>query len=76
MAYIQVRLHYININQVRSDRDHPVLVYIDVASASVGVPEDFAFYLTSIANAGTGVGRLCAGFAADRMGTSPDYYYA
>jgi hypothetical protein len=34
----------------------------------VGIDPNFAFYLISIANAASGVGRLFAGLMADRVG--------
>lgn len=45
-----------------------MLTYIDISSTFVGIPENFAFYLISIANAGSGAGRLFAGVMADRVG--------
>ena len=47
-----------------------VLTYIDVSAAFVGIDENFSFYLVSIANAGSFVGRLAGGILADRYGTS------
>jgi len=47
---------------------YTVLTYIDISSVAVGIPEDFSFYLIAIANAGSGCGRLLAGFSADRFG--------
>ena len=44
------------------------LTYIDVSAVSMGVDPDFSFYLVSIANASSGVGRLFAGTMADRFG--------
>ncbi|KAI0689428.1 major facilitator superfamily domain-containing protein [Cytidiella melzeri] len=48
---------------------YTVLTYIDASAIFVGVNEDFAFYLVSIANAGSGVGRLAGGFGADKYGS-------
>lgn len=45
-----------------------VLTYIDISSTFVGIPEDFAFYFISIANAGSGAGRLFAGLVGDKVG--------
>lgn len=39
----------------------------------MGLPEDFSFYLVSIANAASGFGRLVAGLMADGVGKDPDY---
>lgn len=38
---------------------------------AAGIPEDFSFYLIAIANAGSGAGRLFAGYSADKFGTVP-----
>ena len=45
-----------------------VLTYIDVSATHVGISEDFSFYLVSIANAGSGIGRIGGGILADRFG--------
>ncbi|KAH8802032.1 MFS general substrate transporter [Flagelloscypha sp. PMI_526] len=45
---------------------YTVLIFIDVGATFVGVPSDFSFYLVSIVNAGSALGRLTAGFAVDR----------
>ena len=45
-----------------------MLTYIDVSAAFVGIDENFSFYLVSIANAGSFVGRLAGGLLADRYG--------
>ncbi|KIM86443.1 hypothetical protein PILCRDRAFT_816404 [Piloderma croceum F 1598] len=47
---------------------YTALTYIDVSATSMGIDPDFAFYLVSIANASSGVGRLFAGVMADRFG--------
>ncbi|KAI0080541.1 MFS general substrate transporter [Panus rudis PR-1116 ss-1] len=47
---------------------YTVLTYIDISAVAKGIPSDFSFYLVSIANAASGVGRLCGGLAADRLG--------
>ncbi|GJE96906.1 MFS general substrate transporter [Phanerochaete sordida] len=45
-----------------------VLTYIDVAARAAGQPDEFSFYLVAIANAGSTVGRLVGGVAADKLG--------
>ncbi|KAJ7198605.1 MFS general substrate transporter, partial [Mycena pura] len=45
-----------------------VLTYIDVSAASMGVSPDFAFYLISMANGASLVGRLTAGITTDKIG--------
>lgn len=45
-----------------------VLTYIDVSATFVGVDPNFSFYLISIANAGSGFGRLLCGSLSDRFG--------
>lgn len=45
-----------------------VLTYIDVSATVNGVDDSFAFYLLSIANASSFLGRLSAGLLADRIG--------
>ncbi|SJK98870.1 uncharacterized protein ARMOST_02143 [Armillaria ostoyae] len=47
---------------------YTVLTYIDVSATKVGVPEDFSFYLVSIANCSSGFGRYFAGLLGDRIG--------
>ncbi|KAK0474234.1 major facilitator superfamily domain-containing protein [Armillaria novae-zelandiae] len=47
---------------------YTVLIYIDVSATKVGVPEDFSFYLVSIANCSSGFGRYFAGLLGDRIG--------
>ncbi|KAJ7072762.1 major facilitator superfamily domain-containing protein [Mycena amicta] len=47
---------------------YTVLTYIDVSATSVGVPSDFSFYLVSIANAASLLGRISSGVATDRFG--------
>ncbi|KAJ7580774.1 major facilitator superfamily domain-containing protein [Mycena floridula] len=47
---------------------YTVLTYIDIDAISVGVPSDFSFYLVSIANASSLLGRLTTGFAVDKFG--------
>ncbi|KAG6911389.1 hypothetical protein DXG01_016486 [Tephrocybe rancida] len=47
---------------------YTVLTFIDVSAASVGIPEDFSFYLVSIANAGSGLGRITSGLIVDKTG--------
>jgi MFS transporter, MCT family, solute carrier family 16 (monocarboxylic acid transporters), member 10 len=48
-----------------------VLTYIDVSATFKGVSPDFAFYLVSIANAASAVGRIMCGVLADRFGKLP-----
>ncbi|KAF7362320.1 MFS domain-containing protein [Mycena venus] len=45
-----------------------VLTYLDVRATSVGVSPDFSFYLISMANGASLVGRLTSGFMADKLG--------
>jgi len=45
-----------------------VLTYIDLSATTVGISPEFSFYLVSIANAGSGLGRISSGFFADRFG--------
>ena len=45
-----------------------VLTYIDVSAASNGVDDNFAFYLVSIANASSMLGRVGAGYLTDKIG--------
>ncbi|KAL0574829.1 hypothetical protein V5O48_007127 [Marasmius crinis-equi] len=47
---------------------YTVLMYIDISAQSVGVSEDVSFYLVSIINASSGVGRLVAGMLVDKTG--------
>lgn len=47
---------------------YTVLTYIDVSATSVGVSTEFSFYLVSIANASSGLGRYAAGVASDKFG--------
>nr|VWP00649.1 MFS domain-containing protein [Ganoderma boninense] len=47
---------------------YTVLTYIDVNAVSIGISEDLAFYLLSIANACSAVGRVVGGLLADRAG--------
>jgi MCP family monocarboxylic acid transporter-like MFS transporter 10 len=46
----------------------PVLTFIEASAVFVGIPDSKAFYLVSIANAASAVGRIGSGFAADRWG--------
>lgn len=48
---------------------YTVLTYIDVSATFVGIDENFSFYLVSIANAGSAVGRIGGGLLADRYGS-------
>jgi MCP family monocarboxylic acid transporter-like MFS transporter 10 len=45
-----------------------VLTYIDLSATTAGISPDFSFYLVSISNAGSGLGRLAAGVLADKFG--------
>ncbi|EJD49716.1 MFS general substrate transporter [Auricularia subglabra TFB-10046 SS5] len=47
---------------------YAVLTYLDIAAISHGINPSLTFYLISIANASSGVGRLAAGLAGDRIG--------
>ena len=44
------------------------MTYLSVYAIEIGVTNKFAFYLVAIANASSGVGRLSAGWLADRVG--------
>jgi len=70
-------LHFSAFTPVRSSRASPlnpiiqlaiVLTYIDVSAIAVGISPDFSFYLVSIANASSGLGRILTGITADRFG--------
>lgn len=45
-----------------------VLTYIDVGAIAAGISPDFSFYLVSIANASSGLGRIMTGIAVDKFG--------
>ncbi|CAA7271142.1 unnamed protein product [Cyclocybe aegerita] len=47
---------------------YTVLTFIDVSAIRVGVSPDFSFYLLSIANASSGIGRILTGLMCDRVG--------
>jgi len=47
---------------------YTVLTFIDPSAIAAGVPEDFSFYLVSIANASSGLGRLVTGVMVDKYG--------
>lgn len=47
---------------------YTVLTYIDVSAAFVGLDPNFSFYLVSVANAGSFVGRLAGGLLSDKYG--------
>jgi len=47
---------------------YTVLTYIDLAAVQNGLSTNFAFYLVSIANGGSVVGRLGAGTLGDKFG--------
>ena len=44
------------------------LTYIDLSATTAGISPEFSFYLLSIANAGSGVGRIVSGILADKFG--------
>jgi len=46
-----------------------VLTYLDLSATTIGIPPEFSFYLISIANAGSGLGRISSGFFADKLGS-------
>ena len=46
-----------------------VLTYIDLNATRIGISPEFSFYLISIANAGSGLGRISSGFIADKLGS-------
>ncbi|KAF9448304.1 MFS general substrate transporter [Macrolepiota fuliginosa MF-IS2] len=48
---------------------YTVLMFIDVSAINVGISPDFSFYLVSIVNASSGVGRLATGLMTDRYGS-------
>lgn len=45
-----------------------VLTYIDIGARSVGISADFSFYLVTIANASSLIGRMMTGFGMDAFG--------
>ena len=45
-----------------------MLTYIDLSATEIGISPKFSFYLISIANAGSGLGRISSGFLADKFG--------
>lgn len=47
---------------------YTLLTYIDLSATSIGVSPNFSFYLVSITNAGSGLGRISSGLLADRFG--------
>ncbi|EIW84681.1 MFS general substrate transporter [Coniophora puteana RWD-64-598 SS2] len=47
---------------------YTVLTYIPVSATLVGVSPNFALYLVAIANASSALGRILAGYFADRVG--------
>ncbi|KAJ3512143.1 hypothetical protein NLJ89_g3694 [Agrocybe chaxingu] len=47
---------------------YTVLTFIDVSAIRAGVSPDFSFYLLSIANASSGIGRILTGLLCDRVG--------
>ncbi|KAF9070894.1 major facilitator superfamily domain-containing protein [Rhodocollybia butyracea] len=47
---------------------YTVLTYIEISANSVGIDDNFSFYLVSITNAASGFGRITAGITADKFG--------
>ncbi|KIK62695.1 hypothetical protein GYMLUDRAFT_164197 [Collybiopsis luxurians FD-317 M1] len=47
---------------------YTLLTYVSVTATSIGISESFSFYLVSIANASSGVGRVWAGLCGDKIG--------
>ncbi|RDB22890.1 Riboflavin transporter MCH5 [Hypsizygus marmoreus] len=47
---------------------YTLLTFIDSSAISVGVSADFSFYLVSIANASTGIGRILTALVVDKTG--------
>lgn len=47
---------------------YTVLTFIDISAIAIGISPDFSFYLVSLANAGSGVGRIVTGLMADKFG--------
>jgi MCP family monocarboxylic acid transporter-like MFS transporter 10 len=45
-----------------------VLTYIDLSATRIGISPKFSFYLVSITNAGSGLGRISSGVLADKFG--------
>jgi len=45
-----------------------------VSAVEIGVSKDFAFYIISISNAASAVGRLLAGIIGDKIGMSREYF--
>ncbi|KAF9783217.1 MFS general substrate transporter [Thelephora terrestris] len=45
-----------------------LLTFIDLSATSIGISPKFSFYLVSITNAGSGLGRVSSGLLADRFG--------
>lgn len=45
-----------------------MLTYLDISATRVGIDPDFSFYLLSILNAGSLLGRLASGPLMDRFG--------
>ncbi|KAG9311928.1 major facilitator superfamily domain-containing protein [Chiua virens] len=47
---------------------YTVLTYVSLSAVQSGISNDFALYLTAIANAASAVGRIPSGYLADRVG--------
>ncbi|KAI6124769.1 MFS general substrate transporter [Pisolithus croceorrhizus] len=47
---------------------YTMLTYLPVSAMAVGMSDNFSFYFLAIANAASALGRLSAGFLADRIG--------
>ncbi|GLB34492.1 putative monocarboxylate [Lyophyllum shimeji] len=47
---------------------YTLLTFISSSAVAVGIPQGFSFYLVSISNAGSGLGRITAGLIVDKIG--------
>ena len=45
-----------------------VLTFVDISATSIGVSSAFSFYLVSIGNACSGIGRISTGLVVDKLG--------
>ena len=45
-----------------------VLTFIDLSATRIGISPEFSFYLLSITNAASGLGRISSGFLGDKFG--------
>ncbi|KAK7451202.1 hypothetical protein VKT23_012534 [Stygiomarasmius scandens] len=55
---------------------YPVPSYVGTSAKSIGLSESTAFYMVSVANGGSGMGRILGGFAADKFGTLNMQFFA